>query len=100
MSFKWRQSLKTPDLQIFAENMLIFPFSSKIVGICDFDGVFVSWKEMTIMITHTDVFKSIAPIFLDKEQKQISSGGNNPPIPNFDSLPYPYTRVGWWQLFR
>ena len=29
-----------------------------------------------------------------QEQKQISQGGNHPPTPNFDSLPYPYPRVG------
>ena len=48
---------------------------------------------MTI-ITYTGSLKYITLIFLDKEQKQTSPGGNYPTsTPNFDSLPYPYPKV-------
>ena len=51
-------------LQILDENRPNFKFSPKILGICDFDGVFGKlWKEMTI-ITYTGSFKYIAPTFL------------------------------------
>ena len=51
-------------LRILDENRPNFNFSPKILGICDFDGVFGQlWKEMTI-ITYTESFKYKAPIFL------------------------------------
>ena len=68
-------------LRILDENMPNFKFSPKILGKCDFDGIFGKLrKEMTI-ITYTGSLKYIAPIFLYWEQKQISQGGNDPPLP-------------------
>ena len=48
-------------------------------------------KENDYYNTHRNVFVW--------EQNQISQGGNHPPTPNFDSLPYvfPYPRV--WEYF-
>ena len=49
-----------------------------------------------MIITYTGSFKCIAPIFLDYEQKHITSW-QSPPIPKFDSLPYP--SVGGKKMF-
>ena len=43
---------------------------------------------MTI-ITYIGSFKYIAPVFLDKEQKQYRKVATTPSTSNFDSLPYP-----------
>ena len=56
-------------LQIFAENIMIFKFFPKILGICDFD----------FFNGNTNI--------LGLEAKQTLQGGNLPSTLKFDSLP-------------
>ena len=84
-------------LQIFAENMLIFKFSPKILGKCDFDGVFPG--GVLLIMKGNDYFDihrkfqvhstSIFGLGAKTKNREVATTQSTP---NFDSLPYPYTQ--------
>ena len=73
MAIYWRRGHKKPD---FRWKYAISKFSPKILGKCDFDGVFCLLLDKMTIITYTGSFKCIAPVFLDYEQKQKSGSSN------------------------
>ena len=82
-------------LRILDENRLNFKFLPKILGICDFDGFFwLIMKGNDYYNIHRKFQVHSTNIFVLGAKTNIARWQPPPSTPNFDSLPYPYPRVG------
>ena len=87
------ESRKTEFLRILDENRQNFTFSPKILGICNFGGVCLIVKGNDYYNMHRKFQVHSTNIFVLGAKTNIARW-QPPPTPNFDSLPYPYPRVG------